>query len=58
MEQEIMQNANFEWLATLFVGIFSAFAGTFLGAVLLNHLHISNHSHILIPVRLWLRYIL
>lgn len=22
MEQEIMQNANFEWLATLFVGIF------------------------------------
>ena len=37
MEQEIMQNANFEWLATLFVGIFSAFAGTFLGAVLLNH---------------------
>lgn len=35
MEQEIMQNANFEWLATLFVGIFSAFAGTFLGAVLL-----------------------
>ena len=27
MEQEIMQNANFEWLATLFVGIFSAFAG-------------------------------
>lgn len=38
MEQEIMQNANFEWLATLFVGIFSAFAGTFLGAVLLNHL--------------------
>ena len=22
MEQEIMQNANFEWLATLFVNIF------------------------------------
>ena len=42
MEQEIMQNANFEWLATLFVGIFSAFAGTFLGAVLLNHLQKSN----------------
>lgn len=43
MEQEIMQNANFEWLATLFVGIFSAFAGTFLGAVLLNHLHSKNN---------------
>ena len=42
MEQEIMQNPNFECLVTLFVGIFSAFAGTFLGAVLLNHLQKSN----------------
>lgn len=37
MEQEIIQNANFEWLVTLFVGVLSAFAGTFLGAVLLNY---------------------
>ena len=42
MEQEIIQNANFEWLVTLFVGVLSAFAGTFLGAVLLNYFQKSN----------------
>lgn len=42
MEQEIVQNADFEWLVTLLVGVFSAFAGTFFGAVLLNYLQKSN----------------
>ena len=42
MEQEIVLNTDFEWLITLFVGVFSAFAGTFLGTVLLNYLQKSN----------------
>lgn len=42
MEQEIVQNANLEWMVPLFVGVLSAFIGTFLGAVLLNYFQKSN----------------